>query len=370
MRRMKILYIIDGLEAGGKERRLVQLLKGLNNKEISTKVILLTNIVHYKEVLNLNTEVIILKRKTKKDPLIFYKLYRICKKWNPDIIHAWGSMPVIYASPAAKIQKIKLINAMIANAPKKLNRKQYFRSLISFPFSNIIQSNSFAGLISYNVPENKGNVIHNGFDFERIKDLKDKNRIKQELNIDTKYIVGMVASLYYHKDYESLILAAKRVLKQRNDVTFICIGEGPKLEQIKKMAKGMKRIIFTGKRNDVESIVNTFDIGTLLTNLEKIGEGISNSIMEYMALAKPVIATDGGGTRELVEDNVTGFLIPHESPELLAEKINSLLSDENLRKIMGSKGKEKIQKEFHIDKMVNEHISLYNKLLERKNLIK
>jgi len=361
---MRILYIIDELEAGGKERRLVQLLKGLDNKEISSKIILLTNIVHYKEIFNLNTDLIILERNTKKDPFIFFKLFKICKEWNPDIIHAWGSMPAIYASPAAKLLKIKLINAMIADAPKKLNRKQSIRSIVSFPFSDIIQSNSFAGLKSYNVPENKGNVIHNGFDFERIKNLKDKNKIKQELKINTKYIIGMVASLYHHKDYESLISAAKRILKQRDDITFLCIGDGPKLEHIKEMAKDSKRIIFTGKRNDVESIVNTFDIGILLTNLEKHGEGISNSVIEYMALGKPVIATDGGGTKELVVESETGFLIPQKSPDQLTEKIERLLNDEALRDRMGRKGREKIKKEFLLEKMVKEHIDLYNRVLK------
>jgi glycosyltransferase involved in cell wall biosynthesis len=273
-------------------------------------------------------------------------------------------MPTIYASPAAKLLKIKLINAMIADAPKNLNRKQFVRSFLSFPFSNVIQSNSLAGLKSYNVPENKANVIHNGFDFNRIRNLKDKKQIKQELNINTKYIIGMVASIYFKKDHESLMLAAKKILRQRNDVTFVCIGDGPRLEQIKEMAENSERIIFTGIRNDVESIVNIFDIGLLIT----FEEGISNSIMEYMALAKPVIATDGGGTKELVIDGETGFLIPQKSPDLLAEKIDYLLNNKNLRKNMGEKGRERIQKEFHIDKMINEHIKLYIKVARRRNI--
>jgi glycosyltransferase involved in cell wall biosynthesis len=129
------------------------------------------------------------------------------------------------------------------------------------------------------------------------------------------------------------------------------------------MAGNSKRIIFTGIRNDVESIVTIFDIGILLTDLEKHGEGISNSIMEYMALGKPVIATDGGGTKELVIDGETGFLIPQKSPKLLAEKIDYLLNNEPLRKRLGTKGKERIQKEFSLDKMVSEHIKLYEELL-------
>ena len=173
MKRIKVLYIIDSLGPGGTERRLVQLLGGLDPELFSTKVILLTDIVHYTEVHELETEVIKLDRRIKKDPLIYFRLFGICRKWRPDIMHVWGSMPAIYAGPVAKILRIKLINAMIADAPARLNSKQRIRSFLSFPLSDVIQSNSYAGLEAYNVPERKRNVIHNGFDFGRIGTLKD-----------------------------------------------------------------------------------------------------------------------------------------------------------------------------------------------------
>lgn len=363
MNRIKILYIIDSLGPGGAERRLVQLLKGLNANRFSTKVILLTDIVHYTEVFDLETEVIKLARKIRKDPLIFFRLYRICQKWRPDIIHAWGSMPAIYAGPVARLLRIKLINAMIADAPIRLNTKRRIRSFLSFPFSDIIQSNSHAGLEVYNVPERKRNVVHNGFDFERMGTLKNGNALREELHVKTRYVAGMVAGFKFQKDYESLVHAAGKILQERDDITFVCVGDGPDLERIRKLARGMDRIIFTGKKVDVESIINIFDIGILLTDLDKHGEGISNSIMEYMAAGKAVITTEGGGTKELVADGETGFLIPQKSPDQLVERINRLLKDDRLREGMGTRGKERIQDEFSIDKMVNGHIRLYERLL-------
>jgi glycosyltransferase involved in cell wall biosynthesis len=115
-------------------------------------------------------------------------------------------------------------------------------------------------------------------------------------------------------------------------------------------------------RSDVESIINAFDIGILLTDLERHGEGISNSIMEYMAAGKPVIATDGGGTREIVIDGETGFLVPQKSPERVAETIDKLLNDDELRRNMGLMGKQMIQREFNIHRMTSEHVELYEKL--------
>lgn len=363
MQPAKILYIIDELGPGGTERRLIQLLGGLDERAYSSKLLLLKDIVHYDEASRLNTEIVKLERRSRLDPSLFIRLYRFCRDWRPRVIHAWGSLPALYAGPVAKILNIKMINAMIASAPARLTAQQKFRAAVSFPFSDIIQSNSHAGLKAYGVSGPKGNVIHNGFDFNRLSDVKDWEDVRGEFGIDTRYVVGMVAGFHPFKDYDTLVRAAERILEKRDDVTFLCVGHGTSLERIRRMAGFSDRIICPGKRNDVESIVNIFDIGVMLTDLEKHGEGISNSIMEYMALAKPVIATDGGGTRELVQDGRSGFLIPHKSDRLLEEKIDQLLDDESLRKEMGSRGKEIILNDFSIERMVAEHQALYEKLL-------
>jgi glycosyltransferase involved in cell wall biosynthesis len=358
---MRILYVIDDLGPGGAERRFVQLIKGLDPERFKTMIVLLTDIVHYDEIYALGTEIVKLERKVKKDPLVFFRLFAICRKWKPDIAHAWGSMSAVYAGPVAKILKIKLINAMIAGAPEKLTASQRMRRMFTFPLSDIVQSNSHAGLEAYDVPPGKRSMIHGGFDFERMRDLKDRDAVRVELGIGTRYVAGMVAGFRHHKDYGSLVRAAHRVLEKRDDVTFVCVGGGPELEGIRELARGDKRIIFTGKRSDVESIVNAFDIGILST----YGEGISNSIMEYMAAGKPVVATEGGGTGELVIDGETGFLVPKRSPDRMAEKIEELLGNDELRETMGRLGKERIQGEFSIERMRSEHTALYEKLAPR-----
>ena len=361
----KILYIIDELGPGGTERRLIQLLKGMDSQRFTTKVILLTDIVHYEEVYELDTEVIKLDRRIRKDPLIFFHLFGICRKWRPDILHVWGSMSAIYAGPVAKLLRIKFINAMIADAPARLNGKQRVRSFLSFPCSDIVQSNSHAGLEAYNVPENKRSVVHNGFDFGRIGSLKDRDEMREELGIETTYVSGMVAGFKFQKDYESLVRAAGKIQRERNDITFVCVGDGPDLQRIRESARGINSVIFTGKRTDIESIINIFDIGILLTDLDRHGEGISNSIMEYMASGKAVIATDGGGTKELVLDGETGYLIPQKSPDQLIERINRLLNNDGLRTEMGVRGRERILSAFSIDEMIKGHIELYERLLRR-----
>jgi len=367
---MRILMFIDSLHSGGKERRLVELIKGLKDySDIHCELAIMSNDIHYKYVVKQDIRIHYLIRKWKKDPRIFFKLYKLCKEFKPDIIHSWGSMPSVYAFPIAKVLKIKFINAMISDAPLKLKvfSKAWTRSKITFPFSDIILSNSYAGLKSYNAPKNKSYCIHNGFYFERLKKIEDKNNIKIKFGIKTEKVVGMVGAFADRKDYKTYLLAAMKILSKRNDVSFMAIGDGENLEDCKKMVKKEYRdkIIFTGKQNDVESIVKVFDIGVLATNKEVHGEGISNSIMEYMALGKPVIVSSGGGTPEIVEHDKTGFLITPKSIEELASKIEYLLENEKVAVEMGEKGRKRIKKEFGLEKMTNSYVSLYRRLLNQ-----
>ena len=117
-----------------------------------------------------------------------------------------------------------------------------------------------------------------------------------------------------------------------------------------------------GKRTDVESIIKEIDIGVLLSK-KGHAEGLSNSIMEYMAAGKPVIATNTGGNPELVIEGETGYLIPHEDVEELTKKIIFLLERPQEREKMGIKGRERIEKDFSMDRMVKQFIELYKEVI-------
>ena len=100
-----------------------------------------------------------------------------------------------------------------------------------------------------------------------------------------------------------------------------------------------------------------------MTNTRTNGEGISNAIMEYMALGKPVIATDSGGTGELVVNNITGFLVQDNDVAELEKKIDLLLDDERIARDMGVAGQLRIKEEFNLEKMTSSYISLYNRIV-------
>ncbi len=364
---MKILFFIDGLNGGGKERRLIELMKALIiNTETKCELALMDSSVHYKEVFDLNINIHYLIRKTKKDFRVVQKLYRLCKEIKPDILHCWDGMTAIYSVPVCKALGIPLVNGMVTNAPQEptLFNANYRRAKLTFPFSAHIVGNSQSGNLAYKASSKKSSVIYNGFNFARTENLTDTVIIRDQTEIKTQFVVGMVASFSKSKDYKTYFLAAREVLNVRNDVTFLAIGTGTDSNKAKELIAGdyQKYFRLLGKISDVESYVNVMDICVLST----FTEGISNSILEYMALGKPVIATSGGGTNEIIEDTKTGFLIDAESPDQLSEKIMLLLDDKNLRNVQGNEGQKRIREFFSIDSMRDKYVSIYKSLIQEQ----
>jgi glycosyltransferase involved in cell wall biosynthesis len=177
----------------------------------------------------------------------------------------------------------------------------------------------------------------------------------------------MVGALHDRKDYKTYILAAKYMLQKRNDVIFLIVGDGPNAEKCKELAGEDlgKGIIFLGNQKDVESIINVFHIGVLTTNQTIHGEGISNAIMEYMALGKCVIATNGGGNKEIVEHEITGYLINQSSDYELVKQIEFLLENPEKLKEMGNKGRLRIKEIFSYEQMINGTLNIYLNLLNK-----
>ncbi len=361
---MKLLFYIESLRSGGKERRLVELIKGLSHKtDLKIGLVLIKDDIHYKDILETNIEIFYTPRKfLKKDPSVFYKFYKIVRLFKPDIIHAWGNMVAFYAIPVKLLFRIPLVNSQITDAPSKVSNS-LLGHRYTFPFSDLIISNTLAGLDAYNAPKKKSIVIYNGFDFSRIDDLSDKIEIRNKFNIRTKLVVAMVASFSDKKDYTTYVMAANKVLEKHQDVTFLCIGSGDD-SRIKSLvnSKNSSKILFLGKQNNVESIMNINDIGVLIPNSDNHGEGISNALLEFMALGIPVITTSCGGNSELVENEISGYLIPPKSPEELSEKLLDLINDETTRLRFGKEGRKIVENKFQIKKMVISYLNIYEEI--------
>ncbi|HLW32665.1 MAG TPA: glycosyltransferase [Aequorivita sp.] len=368
--KIRIFFFIGYLGTGGKERRLIELLGYLNNKRKYELLLVTTKEgVELPKFFDLDIKMVVLKKNIMISKLnYFFHFYQLMKKFDPDIIHTWGRMQTLYALPAVVIGKKKLINGQITSAPPNVSFMDSLIDKINFRYSDVVLSNSKAGIEVFNPPKKKAGVIYNGLDLDRFQNLPNSSEIKKQYQINTPYLVLMIANFTPNKDYERFFKAGQILTEKRKDVTWMGVGD---FEEESNLVKSCRHIIGDNallrihqRITEVEALVNACDIGVLLSNTAVHGEGVSNSIIEYMALAKPVVANDAGGTREVVINEQTGFLVHNETMTQVVARFNHLLDHHELRLSMGLRGQKKIYCEFSLNKMGVEFESLYNNILK------
>ena len=359
---VRIVQIIDALGPGGKERQFVELLKGLRQEgDVDCLVVIMSDLIRYDEFHTLGIPTEILMRRTRYDPSVFRRLYALAHPFRPHLVHSWNAMCSVYAAPVAASIGAKFANGVIRNSIPRSGffDAQHLRMWATLPLSDVVIANSNAGLAVYGTPTRKSACVYNGFDQRRVEGLASEQDVRQALGITTPFVVGMVAAFDRHKDYDTFFGMAKRICERRNDVTFVAVGEGGRLDRYRNEFADNPRIKLLGRRSDVENIVNIFTVGVLTS----VGEGIANAIMEYMALGKPVVATRSGGNPEIVEDGRTGYLVADKDVEALTEHVLGLLDEPQKARVFGARGRARIETEFSLQKMTDEYIALYRKLI-------
>jgi glycosyltransferase involved in cell wall biosynthesis len=167
----------------------------------------------------------------------------------------------------------------------------------------------------------------------------------------------MVANFTNRKDYNSFIDTAKDVNSLIDSTLFVGIGDGPLFKNATKRVKdeNIKNILFTGVIHDVEKILSICDLGVLFTNRFS-GEGISNSIIEYMAMGLPVVTNDVfGGSREIIKSGHNGYILENNFSEI----ISKVLMNHDLSKRLGDNAKKEILNNFTIAKMGKKYLDIY-----------
>jgi len=359
---MKLIFVIDIFGVGGKERRCLQLIKGLNDLGVKNiHLVLFDNVVGYKEVYDLDAEIHILGRKSKKDISVFFKLVNLIRNIKPDIVLSWSLMSSFWLNLIHLFYQFNYLSAYVANCNKpNLFSLGNVARLMSFSCSKYIIGNSEIGLCTYHVPKKKAVLIYNGFDFRRLNKLADVEQLKLSLGIKTRYVVTMVGRLTHAKDFQTYLESAKLILNERSDTTFLAVGDGPLLDSYINQISDLEKeyIKFVGYKSNVEEIIQASDICVLCSP----SEGVSNFIVESMALGKPVIATNTGGTPEIVIEEVNGYLVQHKQPVELKNKIIYLLNDENKRFKLGNEGKNHVHMKFSLEKMCNKYFELFSSI--------
>jgi glycosyltransferase involved in cell wall biosynthesis len=221
-------------------------------------------------------------------------------------------------------------------------------------------------------------LIHNGVDLARYDHTEACCTLPEEYGFEEGTpLVGVVARLEPEKGHATLLEAWPRVLAHVPAARLLVVGEGSLAERLQEQAEELgllgepcegdhcvgtrharpgAKVVFTGRRDDVPSVTAALDVAVLPSYREALGL----VILEAMALGRPVVATEVGGIPEMVEDGITGLLVPPHEPVPLAEAIVRLLRDHPLADTLGRNGYRLVRDRFCVERMVAAIEALYD----------
>ncbi|CAN5706192.1 glycosyltransferase [soil metagenome] len=367
---MKILYVISAL-GGGTGFHLVRLLDHMDPSTTSAEILCNGHIE------SLPPDHVTLHDDTASGPLERFplaqwrqcrSLLRLVRETRPDVVHAYFFWPIMYGRI---LKRAGVIRHLVENREDQgfnVGPSDYrmLRLTAGIPDRVICVSEAVRDVVVEReglTPE-RAVVIRNGVATSRSAPSgAEADSLREELGLGREHlVVGMVANLnravkgarYF---IEALPLMAREVPEAR----FLLVGEGPEREGLMARADELgvgDRTIFTGFRTDLDRLYGLIDVSVLTS----LSEGLSITILESMSAGIPVVATRVGGNPELVDEGVTGLLVPPRDPESFAEAVVALLRDPARRREMGDAGRTRVREEFSLPMVAARYRSLYEEI--------
>jgi glycosyltransferase involved in cell wall biosynthesis len=353
---------------GGGERSLLDLLAGLDKEKFNPLLICPEEgeVAAAARKLGVAVEIVGMKSLRIPDPFSFFRSVRrlagIFKKRGIALVHANGSRCAVYGAAACRVTKLPLIwHVRILESDGLLDR-----FLAASSSRVIVNSNAVKGRFGWMRDKSKLEVIHNGIDLGGFYPSGRAEKIRKEFGFGPEAkVVATVGRLDWYKAHEYFLRAAGIVKAAVPEARFLVVGDGPRRRFLENLAAelglgGCLRL--TGDRPDIAEILNGID----LFALSSVSEGFGRVVVEAMACGKPVVATRVGGIVEIVEDGVTGILVPPRDPGAMARAIMELLGNSGKAGGMGAAGRGRAEKMFGIEKNVRKTEDLYEKVAHEK----
>jgi len=203
-------------------------------------------------------------------------------------------------------------------------------------------------------------LVYNGVDLERYDHQEPCCTLRDEYGMEPgAQIVGVVARLEPEKGHPTLFEAWPAVLRAVPDAYLLVVGEGSRRDALERLAQELRvahRVVFTGRRDDVPAVTAALDVAVLPSYRE--AQGLT--ILEAMALSRPVVASNVGGIPEVVEDGVTGLLVPPHDPDALAAALIRLLVDHPYADMLARAGHDTVHDRFCVQLMVKAIETIYD----------
>lgn len=359
--RTKIVHLKCTIRRGGSERQLFTIYKYSPQNIINKIVSIYKPKNSYQEEYHVPQEDIHFLLHT-NNFIRTWRFYKIAHKENPDIVYAWDTLSFLIAKIAGIFLSYQTINGSIRHGIRSPELSQYWRTFI-LHLSKYVVANSYAGLKANNL--HRGFVLYNGIKDSFFKSSAKPNHLALSSGISlAKPVLISVANLIPYKDYLTVLNALVLLKENGRKFSYLIIGEGPDRKTIEKQIEtsGLHNCVFLlGAKSNVAEYLNIADLFIHSSR----GEGCPNAVLEAMASGLPVIATDTGGTSEIVEDDF-GRLFPYKNIRILYTLISELAFDQAKITEMGKNAKATARRKYGVDRMIDNYQVIIKQVASKK----
>jgi len=370
-RTLRVLHVINGLGSGGAERQLTALVTGMDRSRFAPEVAVLEGGGRYEDELRArDVPVHVCPRTSRFDLSQIPALVRAAR--GADILHAWLTPGVLFGLLAGRLARVPVLVGSERGASYARGSLAH-RGLLAAEAGLLrrahgVIANSRAGATfaaTRGVPADRTHVVTNGLPADWPPSGPDRNAMRASLELPPRaFTVLVAATLTPKKDHRGLFAALDLLRREGRTPIVLLAGDGPLRDPLRAEHRRLglhETVRFLGERRDVPDLLRAVDLAVLPS---KEREGCSNFVMEAMSLGVPLVATDAGGTDELLAPGETGWVVPARDPDALAAGIARLMDDPGLRDRLARNAAQVAAARFTLARMVDETQSLYLRFLE------
>ena len=366
--RIRVLYVVGNFVAGGAERHLLELWSRLDRGGFDVAIACFRREGQFlDEVLALGWPVhdLAVGRRLASVSGLFglLRLCRLILDFRPHVVHGYLFGPNLYAALAGRLTGVPAVVIAKRNVDAFETPRQVAVQRLSHRLATHVTAVSHAvaeTAVALGAARERVTVIPNGVDLSRFAAPPARSRTDANGN---GVVVGTVGCLAPRKDHATLLEALALLAGRACHFRAVLVGEGPERPGLEARARDLGlegRVGFLGERNDVERLLPGMDVFVLSSR----EEGIPNALLEAMAAGRPSVATDVGGTSEVMTGGETGWLVPPGSPELLAGALEDAIARPDEARRRGEAARQRAFESFGIDRMVRRHEEFYRRVTE------
>lgn len=384
MNKIKLLLILEAT-AGGTRRYITQVLSHLDLNRFEPVLFCAVKrdpafLADIELIRKRGIKIVVFPMRREIAPIsdmwLILKMVKAMRLENPDIVHTHSSKAGIIGRTAARLAGV----AKIAHTPhvfpfemdvgKSQRRFYLFLEWIAAKWTTLLIAVSDAekatalehGLFNSGRTTVNANGVEPGQWTSADAGERAKQRGQAGISNDV-FVVGMVGRFMPQKGHRILIEAAEKLLGKNKDIRFVLVGDGELKNEIRDLAvtDGIEgKFHFFGQTDRIKSYYAMFDCLVL----PSLWEGCPFTAMEAMAMGIPVIASSVGGVNEIIEDRVSGLLVPPADARALADAIEKLREDRRLREDLGEGGRQRVLEKFLLSDKIRNLEDIYQRLVQ------